>query len=65
MINLLGKNYQLSFLIFPVILLCGLGTILLNILYFIKFDESLMNMNMGIGCTLFAYSAYNLFVKKY
>ena len=65
MIELFGKEYKLSSLIFRVIFLCSLGIISLNVFYFIKFDESLMSMNMGIGFILFVYSVYNLFPDKY
>ena len=63
MIELFGKNHQLGSIVFPVILVCGSVTIILNILYFIKFGSNLINLNMGMGCILFIYSYWNLFVK--
>ena len=46
-----------------VILILSLVTICLNVLYFIKLDSSLINWNMGVGCILFIYSYWDLFVK--
>lgn len=63
MIELFGKRYQLESLILSVIFVCSLVVIFLNVFYFIKFDDSLMNMNMGIGCILLTYSVYNLFIR--
>lgn len=63
MIKILGREYKISYVVFPVIFLISLVIIFMNILYLIKFDKTVFNMNMGIGLVLFAYSVYNLFLK--
>ena len=63
MLEIFGKEYRLDKLISSVILILSLVTICLNVLYFIKLDSSLINWNMGVGCILFIYSYWNLFVK--
>lgn len=63
MLEIFGKEYRLDKLMSSVILILSLVTICLNVLYFIKLDSSLINWNMGLGCMLFIYSYWNLFVK--
>lgn len=65
MIELFGKEYKFSSLIFPSVFLCSIVIVSLNIFYFIELDTNLMNMNMGIGFILLVYSAYNLSPNKY
>ena len=64
MIKLFGKEYQLYSLLSWVIFVLSLIVIFLNVFNFIKFDHSLMNLNMVIGCILLIYSVYNLFIKN-
>jgi len=63
MIELFGKKYQLAFIGFLFIFIASIIIVLLNIFYFIKFGSSVMNLSTGMGCILFVYSYWNLFVK--
>jgi len=63
MIELFGKKYQLYFIGFSFFFIISIAIMLLNAFYFLRFGSSLMNLNMGMGCTLFIYSYWNLFVK--
>lgn len=64
MFEILGRKYQLDFLVFSFIFIISVAIILLNLMYFIWLDSSLKNLNMGIGCILFIYAYWNLFVKE-
>jgi len=63
MVELFGKKYRLYFVGISFIFIISIAIVLLNLSYFIWFGSSLINLNMGIGCTLFIYSYWNLYAK--
>lgn len=63
MLEIFGKEFRLDTLIYLIVLISSIVIIGLNILYFLKFDASLINRNMVVSSVLLIFSAYNLFIK--
>ncbi|WP_080875495.1 hypothetical protein [Oceanobacillus timonensis] len=64
MIQIFVRKYRLENIVFPVLFLFGIVIMCLNVFYYLNFDASIWNWNMGIGVALFAYAWYHLFYKK-
>jgi len=64
MIEISGKKYHLENILFPVLFVLSILIIGFNVVYYLTFDASIWNWNMGIGAALFAYTWYHLFYQK-
>lgn len=64
MLDIFGKKFKLDRLVYSMVFLLSMMAVVLRVVYFFKYKDSLLDFNMAIVSGLLVYSFYNLFVNK-
>ncbi|WP_087057428.1 hypothetical protein [Marinilactibacillus psychrotolerans] len=64
MLEIFGEKFKLDRLVYSMVFLLSMMAVVLRVVYFFKYNDSLLDFNMAIVSGLLGYSFYNLFVNK-
>lgn len=64
MLEIFGKEFRLDVVAYSTIFFLSLVSTVLRVIYFFKYRENLIDLNMLVVSVLLIYSSYSLFHNK-